>query len=478
MFTRNRVTKLLAAAALLLLALAALGAAAQDSATPYLGVTIVENEAGAEVLQVAPDSPADAAGLQAGDIITAVDAADVTASALADTIQSRAVGDTLVLGVLRGDETLSVEVTLAERPAETAVLPATGGAYLGVTLEQGADGVTVAAVAADSPADAAGLQAGDIISAVNDSAVERVADVVNAVRAAQPGDTLALTVERGGETLPLEAVLGEAEPSAPAQRSLGRLRLGVDAALYIEAENGWHVVSLAEDGALYAAGLRVGDIVTAVDGEARAPDALSEYLSGLDSAASVALTVTRADEDVEISVPVSALTALNLFDMSVGQMPFSGGQGRALSGGTYLGVAFQTLTAEIAAQNDLDVTEGALVMEVVADSPAAAAGLQVGDVITAVDGDAVDARRTLAERISAYDPGDTVVLSVLRAGEAHDTEVVLGEAEGGFSLPFDGRGGSDRGRSFRTPRGGQGFRFQLPPTPEEPAATPEAEANL
>ena len=493
-FTKNAVTKLAAAAALLTLALvAALSAAAQDGATPFLGVTITANAAGAEVLAVAPDSPAAAAGLQAGDIITAVGDTEVTADTLAETIQGRAVGDTLALTVERGGETLSVEATLAERPAEAEAGPPVveiaphmwaTGAYLGVTLEQTADGVTIAEVAADSPAAQAGLEAGDLITAVNGDEVQQVADVVDAVRAAQPGDTLALTVERGGETLDIEAALGETEADGRGMGPLGGMNLsGVDVALYIEAEGGWHIVGLDENGALYAAGLRVGDLVTAVDGEARTPDALSEYLNGLDSGAAVALTVNRNGADTEVSVPAGDLTALNLVDMQFGRgrgLPGMPDSMPAMTGGARLGVSFQTLNAELAAQNDLDVTEGALVMEVAADSPAEAAGLQVGDVITAVEGDAVDARRTLAERISAYDPGDTVALTVLRAGETLDIEVVLGEAEGGFTMPFfGGRGGDGAGRFFHMiPRGGQGFRFQLPPMPQAPAETPEPQANL
>jgi S1-C subfamily serine protease len=489
-FTKKAVTKLAAAAMLLMLALVAvLSAAAQDGAAPYLGVTIAENEAGAEVLAVAPGSPAEAAGLQAGDIITMVGDTDVTAASLAEAVRGQAVGDTITLSVLRGGETLSVEATLAERPAEATAEPqqitppvVVTGAYLGVTLEQTEAGVMLAEVAADSPAAQAGLEAGDIVTAINGSEVASVTDVSATVRAAQPGDTLALTVERDGEALEIEATLGETVLDMMGMGPMRGMNISGDVALFIN--DGWHVVELDENGALYAAGLRVGDIVTAVDGESRTPDTLSEYLNGLDSSADVALTVTRSGEDMEVSVPVRALTALNMVDMPFGQMPFGQGQqgipdDMPMMTGARLGVSFQTLDAEVAAQNNLDVTEGALVMDVSADSPAEQAGLLAGDVITAVDGDAVDARRTLAERISAYDPGDTVVLTVLRAGDTIEVEVVLGESEGGFNMPFFGGRGDGTGRFFHMiPRGGQGFRFELPPMPQMPAATPEAGANL
>lgn len=503
MFPRNVVVRLAAAGALLALALAAAaGLAAQDSATPYLGVTIAPDDAGARVLLVAPDSPADAAGLRAGDVIAAVDETEVSADTLSETIQGYAVGDTVTLRVIRGGETLELAATLAERPTAPPTPPipitprlAPPRAFLGVTLEQSADGVTIADVVANSPAAEAGLQVGDVVAAVNGATVRRPADVVDAVRAAQPGDVLALTIARGGETLEIEAVLGQTEDVVPGMGPMPGLRLDADLAIYLEPTGVWHIVSLDEDGALYAAGLRAGDVVTAVDGEARPPEALSEYLSSLAADAEVALTVERGGQTLDVSVPASALARLNRMNI-MGQMPFFGdGLGRRgrqivpdmpiLRGGPRLGVAFQTLDAKIAAEQGLDVTEGALIVAVAPDSPAERAGLQVGDVVTAVDGDPVDARRTLAGRLLAYEPGDTVVLTVLRAGETLAIEVVLGQFEGrGLGLPFFfGERGFDRsGRPFRftIPPAGRGFRFELPvpQMPEVAPAAPQTGVNL
>lgn len=501
-FPKNAVLRWVAVSALLVLALAAvIGLAAQDDATPYLGVTIAPDDAGARVLRVMPDSPADAAGLRRGDVIAAVDETEVTADTLAEVIQGYAIGDTVTLRVIRGARTLELTATLAERPAAPPppvpqVPPRLGQprAFLGVTLEQSADGVQIADVVADSPAAEAGLQVGDIIVTVNGATVQRVADVVDAVRAARPGDALALTVERGGERLEIEAVLGQTEDFAPGIGPMRGLRLGADLAVYLEPTGVWHIVSLDEDGALYAAGLRAGDVVTAVDGEVRTPDALDAYLNSLAADAEVTLTIERDGTTLDISVPASALAALNRLDII--SLPFFGDdlgrRGRQvvpdlpmMRGGPRLGVAFQTLNAEIAAEKGLDVTEGALIVEVAPNSPAEQAGLQVGDVVTAVDGDPVDARRTLAGRLLAYEPGDTVVLTVWRAGETLEIEVVLGQFEGrGLGLPFffGGRGSDESGRFFHfmIPPAGRGFRFELfvPPAPEAPPVAPAPGANV
>ncbi|MCS7038306.1 MAG: PDZ domain-containing protein [Anaerolineae bacterium] len=67
-----------------------------------------------------------------------------------------------------------------------------------------------------------------------------------------------------------------------------------------------------------------------------------------------------------------------------------------------------------------------LIVEVVPDSPAAQAGLRVGDRIVAVDGERLSLTADLAERIAGYRPGDTVTLTVLRDGREQEVEVTLG----------------------------------------------------
>jgi serine protease Do len=69
--------------------------------------------------------------------------------------------------------------------------------------------------------------------------------------------------------------------------------------------------------------------------------------------------------------------------------------------------------------------EGALVDEAQADTPAAKAGIQAGDVITAVNGKAVKDSRELAREISTMTPGSTAKLDVLRKGESKTFDVTL-----------------------------------------------------
>jgi S1-C subfamily serine protease len=83
------------------------------------------------------------------------------------------------------------------------------------------------------------------------------------------------------------------------------------------------------------------------------------------------------------------------------------------------------VTPQIVAKNNLTVDYGALVVEVTPGSPADIAGIKPGDVITEVEGDKVDAKRTLALRMIPYIQGDTITLSVVRGGQKLSITVTL-----------------------------------------------------
>jgi serine protease Do len=108
-----------------------------------------------------------------------------------------------------------------------------------------------------------------------------------------------------------------------------------------------------------------------------------------------------------------------------------------------LGIHIQEVTEELAASFGLDKEQGALISDVIEDSPAARAGLEVGDIILAVDGDKVKEMRVLPRMIAAKKPGTQVVLTLLRNGRTMKIPVVLDDLEAGNSVEI-GKDGSGR----------------------------------
>jgi 2-alkenal reductase len=93
----------------------------------------------------------------------------------------------------------------------------------------------------------------------------------------------------------------------------------------------------------------------------------------------------------------------------------------------YLGINYQTINPRIAAYYDLEAKEGALVARVGPNSPARQAGLQQGDVITAVDGEKVGEQKSLAEILNKRKVGDEVTLTIARDGREQSLAVKLGQ---------------------------------------------------
>jgi len=93
----------------------------------------------------------------------------------------------------------------------------------------------------------------------------------------------------------------------------------------------------------------------------------------------------------------------------------------------WLGVNIQPLTPELADSFGAGAKHGALVSEVLADTPARAAGLRAGDVILSVNGQTVDGPKELSSAIARLEPGTAAKLVVLRDGAEQDFTVALAE---------------------------------------------------
>jgi S1-C subfamily serine protease len=201
----------------------------RQSVAPFAEGTEPLLARGALVVAVEGDTPASAAGLQEGDRILALNGTEITLSEpLAELVRAQAVGDEVELTVMRDDTELTLSAVLTEHPDEEGV------AYLGVRVAPGmggwhaldvaplqGNGVQVTSVDAGSPAEQAGIEPDDLVTAIDGEEVRDAQGLIGAVRSHQPGDTIAVTVERDGEELTLEVTLGSQSDNAGETAYLG-----------------------------------------------------------------------------------------------------------------------------------------------------------------------------------------------------------------------------------------------------------------
>ena len=333
---------------------------------------------------------------------------------------------TVVLAlVVSGFGVLTVGAT-NQAPAPTARYQDDATPWLGVGIEDADNGAVITQVIPGSPADEAGLSTGDVITAVDETEIDSAQTLIDTIQSYAPGDVVTLTVERDGESLDVTVTLGERPevitteriPSDTRPMVRGTLNvLGLEARM---TDEGLEISEIADDSLLAGSGLQVGDVITALNDQPVTEMDVTTlmHLLHYTTGEPISVTLLRDGEEMTIDVTIELPTPP--------VMPDFGAEMMVPAQPSQLGVRFQTLTPDIAESDELPVEEGARILEIYDDTPAAEAGLQVDDIITEVDGDVVDEERTLSDRLYAYEEGDTVTLMIVRDGEEMTLDVTLG----------------------------------------------------
>jgi S1-C subfamily serine protease len=343
----KRVLKILGliAAVLLLLGVgAAVGGSivyAMRQARGSGGLTIYSDEVGDEsgvvIASVVPDGPAAEAGVERGDILLKLNDESVDSVAqLARALDGREPGDEVELTVLHGDDERTLPVTLGEQDGAPylGIVPCVGipGDARGVRIGAPGPGAMamIVEVEPDSPADEAGLEAGDIVVAVDGQELDSENTLADLIAAHEPGDTVTLQIEEPGDEEPSEvtvelgehpdeegvAYLGVRYHSTPPRRVIiegapfewqrfdGPMHIVPGGA----AVQGAVIRYVDEDSPAETAGLRAGDLITAVDGEVmKSPQELADIIAEHKPGGQVTLTILGnggEDEarDVEVTL--------------------------------------------------------------------------------------------------------------------------------------------------------------------------------
>ena len=201
------------------------------------------DQRGALIQSIQPNSPAEAAGIVAGtedmeiakgvyvkaggDIITKINDRDVKAmdDIIAYLSSNTSIGDTITLHLIRDGKEMDVDLTLAARPNQaqraanaahaneeaeeesTEQGKASLGVYISELSEEGV-GVLVNNVIADSAAEDAGMEEGDIITVFDGVEVTTVQELKDEIAKHLPGERVTVTIMRDGETEDLRLTLG------------------------------------------------------------------------------------------------------------------------------------------------------------------------------------------------------------------------------------------------------------------------------
>ncbi len=232
----------------------------------WLGVSIGEDENGnVGLIEVEEDSPAEAAGLEVGDVIREFDGKTVNSSEMLVTeVRKRKPGDTVTVIIEREDKTQKVKLTLGEYtrqdiwkefevkfptlfripesfpaekgvprmfrfPEETAVpgvklqrwAPFESRKFIGVYLEELNEelsayfgfkdgvGILISRIEEGSPAEKAGLKVGDMVISADGKRVQSIEDLIGLIQDKEKGSTIRLEILRDKKNMTVDVEVDE-----------------------------------------------------------------------------------------------------------------------------------------------------------------------------------------------------------------------------------------------------------------------------
>ena len=442
---------------------------------------------GALIVDVDPNGPAAKAGLSGGnrtvtingvniqvggDVITAINGQPIQnmqelTSYL--TLNAKS-GETVTLTILRNGQSRQVSVTLAARPSanipQTGGTSRTAGVQMGIlaapltsdllqqyNLPSGTQGVLVGPVTPNSPADQAGVQPGDIITALNGHNVTSPQDLRNQLDQVRPGESATVTILRSGQTLQLTLHFSQSQQSptavpapsnTPAPSPNGTqlipntdLQLlesfvGIQAGVInsnssAQAFNlpantrGIYINKITPGSPASQTVLQSGDVITGMNGQDILTQVgVAQLIRAIISGRQITLDVLRNGSTLQI--PINAGSAL---------APTSTPSTLALNLQaleSFIGVQAQIVNSSAAAQSfNLPAnTRGIYISNILPGSIASQTTLQSGDVITGMNGQNVSTSLDLAQLTQNILSGQQVTLDVLRNGSTAQIPLNLG----------------------------------------------------
>jgi S1-C subfamily serine protease len=219
-----------------------------------------------------------------------------------------------------------------------------------------------------------------------------------------------------------------AAPEQPAKPGY----LGVLSSKAEEGKSGAWIREVSPDSPAAKAGLHNGDLVTKVgDKEIKDVEHFTAAIAGHKPGDKVMMWVMRDGKEQKLEVALGERPAR--------KAPAQGAntpRSEHVAKTAYLGVHTQEMTPELKQRLNLAVDKGAMVTEVMPETPAAKGGLKAEDVIIGVGDKDVANPQELRDAITAGKVGGEVVLKVMRGKDKVEVRCVL--AEGPLALDLEG----------------------------------------
>ena len=371
---------------------------------------------------------------------------------------------------------LGATVGFAQPKAETK--SNTNTETTGIPARVAAPGILVFIVQPGSPAEKAGIARGDIILEADGTAVNTPKDLKKIITVKKQGDTVSLKLQHGDATKTVSVTLGskgnrlwigiEAGPGMNGRGMRGRGQYGRGMpggrpGAQLPAE-GAFVASVVAGGPAEKAGLKQGDVILSVDGTAvDAQNALGDLIAAKKVGDTITLSVGTAGQ-----TPRDVKVAL---------------EKNPSKDGPYLGVQYSAAPQRLGRNGGgPGMMRGVFIGEVTADGPAAKAGIAARDIVTKVDGAAVNDPQQVVDAVGAHAPGDSLALTVysMSDGKEKDLTVTLAKNPSDASKAWLGisMSGFPGMRDFRGQDGRQAPRNKgqgpgtSSPSPSTPAQNP------
>jgi len=283
--------------------------------------------------------------------------------------------------------------------------PAPFPAYLGLVGNNVDGKAIVTQVMTDSPAAKAGIQVGDALVSVDGTEVAQFDQLLETLRKKKVNQRLNLVLKRGQEDKAFDILL-TGRPGTSAQATTVSLGLQGE-----DKEEKIIVQRVSVGGSAAKAGIKIGDLITKIDGQAPGPfQSLSEKIQKKAEGDKVQVEIQRGEEKLEITVVLEARVGRpGGFQTPAQSNVFMGIQGEDAAGG------------------------GATLTSITEAGPAEKAGLKSGDIVTKIDGKDIAGYDAMVTEIRTRKADDKLKVTVKRADQSIDVEVTLADRLSGGS---------------------------------------------